>query len=1520
MPGNLPDVSQRFDADGSGYSATIRGMIKDNQALVASIKDVQRQIKELAADLGALDGKRIRVEVTGVDDAIGKVAALKKELGSLGDTHANMGMFGPAGAAQVRDYGRAMDEYAAAAKEAAARNAELNAVQAGTERLGRDGADALRSLTEEYRRYGETSAQARQAQALFRDGLVDQANSSTDAVVAMSEHEQAVARLAATYGTAREAFAKADFSKPLQYTIADMEKLRQSLRDTAVDAQGVTRFAPGGGSGGPLTSLAGVGLGGGGGGFLTAADYADKMMPFIKRWAGIAHYAIMGVNEALATILPATVAAGAATLVGWQGVEQMIPRVQAINATAESIGPAYGISSGQYLGTGNAIQKYQNLATGGVYELGGAGINLMRMGAGSFGQMGLSTIAMLDRGFADMQVNMAQRGTMGVLSSALGGGTDYLRQFGDVGANLGDIFLGMAPHLPGLGGDYLSALEGITGGLAGGIGLLNTKRPLGIPLGDTLGLGLAAEAGWRVGTPMLGLASRAIGGIGRLAGRVPLLSRRFGGLTGTDLAAVAGETGVDLGPLSLEAGGTSIAGLIGGTADVLGALTGPEVAALAGGAFLGSKLYSSMPSQAQRQVAALQAGIGQSGFSAAFTPLGKAIVTTQGLRSQAAGGSLLAQEQQVETPYEIGKFGPTVNPTYAQTYAAAATGFSQTTADLVNAGPQLVSALQKAGLKGVSMADAFQIAQNALLDTTHAFGKNGKLNQTALTMLSNYGAAIKPMTQSAGGFNAMIAAQQIMGSPAMKDLATVNQQADSMTQIMSGGPAGMAALFGLLGGSPTTVKKSSGIQLSAPPAFKKMAQALTSFTTTSGAGAWNAFAGSSGLVAAEQQNLDQLRTYMTLGALPLQGKTGAQGIAGFQLEQMLPLASKSPAALAMLMQQGAQMGVGSYYDPSKSFKDNLKAAEQSFTSMAGSAKQVNQGMNNAVIASSNLPATAAQFSQGVKADIQSQRAAAAATDIGKLKAGGMGSLGDLVSQYKASGYTGAALQAAIKASLQQGGITGGTLSKIMAHVQVQADTSQARAAIANLTHITNQPKVNVKADVAAAQAAINAIKGKDVPVAVRAQGIAAIQAAIDAIHGKTVTITTINRLITQVIGMGTPAGGVAPATLVGGGLQHITRNQTGRRLPGYGGGDILPILAEPGEVILPKHAGNDPMTLALGAKYRIPGFAAGGFVGQQAYGPLSYWGSGSQMAMWNPAMYAQILAAMEASQGTGVFARPQGRMLMPLPGGTLGSAGGGNQPYAWGTPVPGATDLHGMAPAVQKIMGELIREIGKSGIGQEFSVSVVDGIKKAITTGAAASALKGTAQALVAKLQQEVSYAKSTATSMQQGLNLGGMNLDPATGNGPVQTQMQSYAGSMQAFLGDLKKVRAGHLNKDLISQMVAAGPVQGDALAQSIMGGPGGIRAANQLDNQIGKLSRAIGAQAAMAQYGGHLSPDLRNATVVGKGGVAVNISVNAGKSGSLDLTKEQIAAIVAQVQAALLKQAKRNTRTGIKLPVKSS
>jgi hypothetical protein len=96
-----------------------------------------------------------------------------------------------------------------------------------------------------------------------------------------------------------------------------------------------------------------------------------------------------------------------------------------------------------------------------------------------------------------------------------------------------------------------------------------------------------------------------------------------------------------------------------------------------------------------------------------------------------------------------------------------------------------------------------------------------------------------------------------------------------------------------------------------------------------------------------------------------------------------------------------------------------------------------------------------------------------------------------------------------------------------------------------------------------------------------------------------------------------------------------------------------------------------------------------------------------------------------------------------------------------------------------------------------------------------------------------------------------------------------------------------------------------------------GGIKGVNSLWGQLGHATKGLGAQAAMAQYGGHLSPDLKHGSVSIGG---INININAGGGATLALTPAQIKQIVAQVQAALLKQAKRNNKTGLQLATKGA
>ena len=105
---------------------------------------------------------------------------------------------------------------------------------------------------------------------------------------------------------------------------------------------------------------------------------------------------------------------------------------------------------------------------------------------------------------------MVLNNRMSQVAGALAGGTSDLRTFGDIGANLGDTLLNMAPHLPGLGPDLLGGLKGATGALASTTGFLG-KTGLLAPL-------LAARGGIPVGRPGTGRREDALVP-GRQAGR-----------------------------------------------------------------------------------------------------------------------------------------------------------------------------------------------------------------------------------------------------------------------------------------------------------------------------------------------------------------------------------------------------------------------------------------------------------------------------------------------------------------------------------------------------------------------------------------------------------------------------------------------------------------------------------------------------------------------------------------------------------------------------------------------------------------------------------------------------------------------------------------------------------------------------------------------------------------------------------------------------------------------------------------
>jgi hypothetical protein len=914
---------------------------------------------------------------------------------------------------------------------------------------------------------------------------------------------------------------------------------------------------------------------------------------------------------------------------------------------------------------------------------------------------------------------------------------------------------------------------------------------------------------------------------------------KIGGLGG-----LISKGGIALGGMGAPGGMLESLGLgISGAGEAAAGIAGWPAGLLGGTAYLMGQGFTAK-NVPETRLANMQAGI--SGFTSAWEPLAKAVTTATGLSERAGkyvgkGGALGISAAGYADPRSAQRLG--ILPGHdAGIYAAGATGFAQQMGDLAASGPQLQAALKKAGLKGVGLADAFQIAQNALLDTTHAFDKHGKLTAAASQMVTAYARVIAPMTQSPGAFGAAIGAQTIMSQGAMSNLAKVNQAMDSYQAIIAAGPTGASGL-------------AAGAR--AAPAGA-IAKGLTGYNTAASAQAWQAFASTSssapGFITQMQQFGDQMRTYLTLGTANL---TQTKGFSASELQRILPQARQSPAALAMLMQQGAAAGVTGYYDTSKSQAQNYKDVANALKQTAYSSGQFKKNMDSVTVATANIPAVAKQFADYTGTTVQATRLAQVAKDamaIQKTAAGTTGSpfgggnfgkvapinqsaVKDLVGQLRAAGVQGgAAMKASLDAVLRQAGVGKTVRLKIEAQV-------------------SGEGKVKTL------QQTVDALHGKNVNVAAYANAhpVQALQSAIAGLTGKTVTITTnmvtnyINTVHTQ---LGVPksvAAGVSPGYLLShgqlGGLVTMKGIglQTGGMVPGSGHGDIIPAMLEPGEAIIPRYL--VPLIAPILAAHHVPGF--GGI-------PQS---SASHFA-----------------------------------------AGG----------------IAGVPPRAGGVSAADITKIAK-----EFTFILGGEIAKAVKNSTAA---KDIANSLVKKITQEVGLAKNVASAAMQGQGFGtaglisGMDATPGTGGGSVYEQMQSYLGSVKSFTKDIGKLRKGHLNKNIISQLIAAGPVQGDVLAQSIMNDYGGVKGVNSLWKQLGGATKGLGAQAAMAQYGGMLAPNLRSGTFVGHGGVNVNINVNAGQTGNLNLTDAQIKALVAKIQTALLKQAKRNNKTGLQLAGKGA
>ena len=237
------------------------------------------------------------------------------------------------------------------------------------------------------------------------------------------------------------------------------------------------------------------------------------------------------------------------------------------------------------------------------------------------------------------------------------------------------------------------------------------------------------------------------------------------------------------------------------------------------------------------------------------------------------------------------------------------------------------------------------------------------------------------------------------------------------------------------------------------------------------------------------------------------------------------------------------------------------------------------------------------------------------------------------------------------------------------------------------------------------------------------------QAIGNAVKGPTnwVIGNVINGLIRAFDWVSGKVGGpyIKPVALIGA--------QKGGRLPGYGGGDILPALLEPGETVISKE--HSRALAGVFAAAGVPGYQTGGRVGQSPIGARvgpaadsSHFHGTTAPNIWHKAVdIAKAVLAISTGNGTALTNAltdmfPHGvggainvlaRDLVNIParllsyavhdllgfgGGGLGGRGAevakwamqwaGRIPYVWGgTAVPGGADCSGFVEAVYRHFG-----------------------------------------------------------------------------------------------------------------------------------------------------------------------------------------------------------------------------------------
>ncbi len=556
----LPSVEQEWAASTAPYVAAMAEAIDAVKAFTDANRDAIASVAELQSAISGLHGKDINigVDATGAAAAAAAADAAAEAAAKLAaeDQLAKEAADTFIGALAAED---AALSRVTAAKEDSAR---ASALLAAADRLmaGMDkemAADAAMAADTEIAAAAraaaaETAAMAEESAAMKAAGAEVKAH--TDYVLA------SVGATIASAGAAR--------------ILASAEKV---LADSEKEVAAAT---PSDALRGVIDSMRGA---------TTATRF------FGLSWSAL-HW-ILGVSaETLAVVIPATIALGAGMAVAAQGANNAYNHLTSLYTATEATNAAFHQTMGTVLGTGDALQKAQNAANPGVYEILGSAVNDAKTNLGSLSTAGLGVVHMFDEFSARITVDLQQMQKSGQMQSLLGGMVADLTEIGQVFGNLGHAILNFASDMPGLAAVLLQIVDGVSkviewisqlprplimGAMAleefyrwGGLAASMIAR-IGLALPALAGAPVAIAAGlWSrlagIMGSIVGVGAQLVSGLARVAGAIvgediPVIGALSGKLSGlSESMASAAENTALMGEIGLAV--AAFAGLASGSA------------------------------------------------------------------------------------------------------------------------------------------------------------------------------------------------------------------------------------------------------------------------------------------------------------------------------------------------------------------------------------------------------------------------------------------------------------------------------------------------------------------------------------------------------------------------------------------------------------------------------------------------------------------------------------------------------------------------------------------------------------------------------------------------------------------------------------------------------------------------------------------------------------------------------------------------------------------------------------------